>query len=255
MIRLTSRDMGIIRSTAACEVMTMLQLHQWHFDGLSVAATYKRLGKLAAAGYLKVVETKVGRDNLYTIGKEGGEALKKNGWKWEIKKEIPKDLEHHKGVVDARIGIEKWMERMPEMKLRYFYAYWELGQFQWPYAIIPDAVFSIRNAYMAQGALEFDRNQYSVAVFAKKLLQYGLLVKAHPISTVIVVAEQASHVEKLGKALEDVGTRIPLLTVALQDLRQHGLKAIPYRQAHMPGERSIIEQIEIDAARIAHQSE
>jgi hypothetical protein len=136
------------------------------------------------------------------------------------------------------------------MHLRYFYAYWELGQFGWSYAIIPDAIFSIRNAFLTQAALEFDRNTESLNVFAKKLLQYRTLITLHPISTVILVAEHRANLERLENGLEEVQTLIPLLLVALEDLCSQGLVACPYPRPHMHGRRTLLEQLEIDAVRM-----
>ena len=171
------------------------------------------------------------------------------GLDMELRKEVPKDLNHHLGVTDIRIAIERGMERMPGLNLRYIYAYWELGQFAWPYPIIPDAIFSVRNAYVAQATIEFDRNTESLGVFAKKLLQYRTLMRLHPISTVILVVEHRANVERIGTGLAEVESNIPLLTLALEDLKQHGLLALPHPRRHLFGNRTIAEQMEIDVAR------
>lgn len=140
-------------------------------------------------------------------------------------------------------------EHMPGLQLRYFYAYWELGRFAWSHPVIPDAIFSVRNAYTAQAALEFDRRTETLGVFAQKLSRYRLLLHRHPLTTVIVVAEQAKDVERLQQGLEQVGGRIPLLIVALDDLKRRGLMATPQPRSHMVGTRTIAEQMEIDFVR------
>jgi hypothetical protein len=175
--------------------------------------------------------------------------LQQHGWNVELKTEIPKDLAHHMGVVDMRIAIERGLEHVPGLQLRYFYAYWELGRFAWAYPVIPDAIFSVRNACTAQAALEFDRRTETLGVFAQKLLQYRQLLHRHPMTTVIVVAEKSKDVERLQQGLEQVGTRIPLLIVALQELKQHGLSATPQLRSHIAGKRTIFEQMEIDLVR------
>jgi len=213
----------------------------------------KRIRKLVEAGYLDAIETRVCSDNLLILGREGQRQLQQHGWNVELRKEIPKDLAHHRGVVDLRIAIERGLERMPGLLLRYFYAYWELGRFAWSYPVIPDAIFSVRNAYTAQAALEFDRRTETLGVFAQKLLQYRQLLHRHPMTTIIVVAEKSKDVGRLQQGLEQVGTRIPLLIVALEELKQHSLLATPQPRSHMVGKRTIFEQMEIDLAR--HQSE
>ena len=242
-----------MRTIAACQVLATGQVHRWHFGNVSLNMAQKRLRKLVEAGYLDSLETKVCTDNLVVLGKEGERQLQQHGWNVELKKDLPKDLAHHMGVVDMRIAIERGLEHMPGLQLRYFYAYWELGRFAWSYPVIPDAIFSVRNAYTAQAALEFDRKTETLGVFAQKLLQYRLLLHRHPLSTIIVVAEKAKDVERLQQGLEQVGTRIPLLIVALQELKQHGLLATPQPRSHMVGKRTIFEQMEIDLVRFTSE--
>ena len=249
MTKLTSRDRKLLHSIAACQVLATGQVHQWYFGNVSLNMAQKRLRKLVEGGYLDAIETKVCTDNLLVLGKEGQRQLQQHGWNMELKKEIPKDLAHHMGVVDMRIAIERGLEHMPGLQLRYFYAYWELGRFAWSYPVIPDAIFSVRNACTAQAALEFDRKTETLGVFAQKLLQYRLLLHRHPMSTIIVVAEKAKDVERLQQGLEQVGSRIPLLIVALQEFKQRGLLAAPQPRSHMVGTRTIYEQMEIDLAR------
>ena len=183
------------------------------------------------------------------MGKEGQAELQKTGWKVELKKEAPKDLQHHLGVVDIRIAMDRSLQVLPGMQLRYCYAYWELGQFAWSYPIIPDMIFSLRNAYTLQAAVEFDRKTEMLNVFAKKLLQYRMLLERHPLSTVMVVAEKAEDAERLEQGLEGVRSTIPILTTSLPDLKEKGLAAVARLHSPMYGTRTIAEQLEIDAAR------
>ena len=76
-------------------------------------------------------------------------------------------------------------------------------------------VFSLRNAYTIQAAVEFDRKTETLKVFANKLLQYRLLLHRHPLSTVMVVTEKAEDLERLEQGLEGVRNTIPIVTVAL----------------------------------------
>jgi Replication-relaxation len=255
MTKLTSRDRKILRAVGACQVLATGQVHRWHFLNVSLNMAQKRLRKLVEAGYLDALETKVCTDNLLVLGKEGQLELQQHGWNVELKKELPRDLAHHMGVVDMRIAIERGLEHMPALQLRYFYAYWQLGRFAWSYPVIPDAIFSVRNAYTAQAALEFDRKTETLGVFAQKLLQYRLLLHRHPLSTVMVVAEESKDIERLQQGLEQVGTRIPLLIVALQELKQRGLLATPQPRSHMVGTRTIYEQMEIDLVRLRSEEQ
>ena len=222
---------------------------------VSLNMAQKRLRKLVEGGYLDAIETRVRADNLLVLGKEGQRELQRQGWNVEPKKDLPRDLAHHMGVVDMRIGIERGLERTPGLRLRYFYAYWELGRFAWSHPVIPDAILSVRNALAAQAALEFDRRTETLGVFAQKLLQYRLLLHRHPLSTVMVVAEESEDIERLQQGLEQVGTRIPLLIVALEELKQRGLMAVPQPRSHMAGTRTIYEQMEIDLARLRSEEQ
>src|SRR6266849_6364864 len=255
MTKLTNRDRKLMRTIAACQVLATSQVHRWHFGNVSLNMAQKRLRKLVEAGYLDSLETKVCTDNLVVLGKEGERQLQQHGWNVELKKDLPKDLAHHMGVVDMRIAIEQGLQHMPGLLLRYFYAYWELGRFGWSYPIIPDAIFSVRNAYTAQAALEFDRKTETLGVFAQKLLQYRTLLHRHPLSTVMVVAEKSKDVERLQQGLEQVGSRIPLLIVALEELKERGLLATPQPRSHMVGTRTIYKQMEIDLARLQSEEQ
>jgi len=250
MTKLTSRDRNILWSCGVSQVLTTSQILRWHFGSTSLRNVQKRLQKLAAAGFLKVIETRVCTDNLVLLGREGQAELQKTGWKVELRQEAPKDLEHHLGVVDIRIALDRSLPTLPGMQLRYCYAYWELGQFAWSYPIIPDMIFSLRNAYTLQAAVEFDRKTEMLNVFAKKLLQYRLLLERHPLSTILVVAEKEEDAERLVEGLEGVGSTIPIVTVSLPDLKEKGLGAIARARSHMFGTRTIAEQLEIDIARL-----
>jgi len=250
MTKLTSRDRNILWSCGVSQVLTTSQILRWHFGSTSLRNVQKRLQKLVEAGFLKVIETRVCTDNLVLLGREGQAELQKNGWKVELRQEAPKDLEHHLGVVDIRIALDRSLPTLPGMRLRYCYTYWELGQFAWTHPIIPDVVFSLRNAYTLQVAVEFDRKTEMLNVFANKLLQYQMLLRLHPISTVIVVAEKDADLERLVDGLEGVQSTIPLCLVALPDLKQMGLAAVARPRLDMYGTRTLAEQLEIDAARL-----
>jgi Replication-relaxation len=249
MTKLTSRDRQILWSCGVSHVLTTSQIQRWHFGTTSLRNVQKRLQKLTEAGFLNVIETRVCTDNLVLLGKEGQVELQKTGWKVELKKEAPKNLEHHLGVVDIRIALEGSLKTLPGMQLRYCYTYWELGQFAWSYPIIPDVIFSLRNAYTLQAAVEFDRKTEMLNVFAKKLLQYRMLLERHPLSTVLVVVQKDEDAERMEQGLEGVRSTIPILTTSLPDLKEKGLAAIVRAPSHMYGTRTIAEQMEIDAAR------
>jgi Replication-relaxation len=250
MTKLTSRDKKILWSCGVSQVLTTSQIQRWHFGSTSLRNVQKRLQKLVEAGFLNVIETRVCTDNVVLLGRVGQAELQKTGWKVELRKEAPKDLEHHLGVVDIRIALDRSLTILPGMQLRYCYAYWELGQFAWSYPIIPDMIFSLRNAHTLQAAVEFDRKTEPLGVFAQKLLQYRLLLHRHPLSTVMVVAEKDEDLERLVEGLEGVRSIIPILTTSLPDLKEKGLAAIARASAQMYGTRTIVEQLEIDTARL-----
>ena len=94
MLKITSRDIAILRMCAACQVLTTSQAHQLHFHRVTVDAAQKRLRKLAGAQFLEAIESRTCTDNLYTLGKEGVNHVRKLGWKVERSNTIPKDLAH-----------------------------------------------------------------------------------------------------------------------------------------------------------------
>src|SRR5438132_1521496 len=64
MTKLTSRDRNILWSCGVSQVLTTSQILRWHFGSTSLRNVQKRLQKLVAAGFLKVIETRVCTDNL-----------------------------------------------------------------------------------------------------------------------------------------------------------------------------------------------
>ncbi len=128
MTKLTNRDMQILWSCGVSQVLTTSQIQRWHFGSTCLRNVQKRLQKLVEAGFLNVIETRVCTDNLVLLGKVGHAELQKTGWKAELRQEAPKDLQHHLGVVDIRIALDRSLPALPGMQLRYCYAYWELGR-------------------------------------------------------------------------------------------------------------------------------
>jgi DNA-binding Lrp family transcriptional regulator len=249
MLKLTSRDIAILRLCAACQVLTTSQVQRLYFDHIDASTVRRRLRKLVTEGYLESIETRIRTDNLYTLGKEGHRYLRALGWQVVERPEVPKDLDHHLGVTDIRIAIERSLKHTPDLHLRYFFAYWELGQFGWSYAVIPDGIFSLQNNRVLHAAIEFDRNTESITVFTKKLLNYRTLVRVHPVSTVILVAEHRGNIERLENGLAEIFASIPIVTVALEDLNLHGLQARCTPRAYLNGTRSVAEQMEIDGTK------
>ncbi len=95
MTKLTDRDRRILWSCAVSRVLTTSQIRRWHWKEANDSIVRRRLRKLAEAGYLKTVETKVCSENLVLMGNEGIKLLREAGWQEELKSEVPKDLDHH----------------------------------------------------------------------------------------------------------------------------------------------------------------
>ena len=113
-MRLTQRDKDIIKYLKRAKCLTTEQIAKVFFPGRSLDAVRKRMRKLVSRSYLSL-NTSLGI-SLFHL-----DSLK-----------ISRNCEHTMAINDVRITAGA---------VDFFYAHWELGEFNWEYPVIPDAVF------------------------------------------------------------------------------------------------------------------
>src|SRR6266851_1255123 len=131
-MRLLARDKAILRKLDACKWLTTSQVQRLFFPGISLDFVRKRLRKLGLGDHLKSFQPDRMSEALHGLGTP------------------PKQVQHLIGINELRLAAEK-------EACEFFYAYWELGQFNWSYPVIPDAVCKKGNLFL----IEYDTGSES----------------------------------------------------------------------------------------------
>jgi hypothetical protein len=216
MTKLTPRCVDLLRLLRGARWLTTSQVRTRFFPHASADAVRKRLRKLTAAGFLRMVQRDRLSDALFTLDRKGKQALENSGGpEVVLERQPPQQLEHFVSINDIRIAAELAGD------LSYFFACHELPGLGWADAIIPDAVFTMRGKTVA---VEFDRGLEGVRFFVRtKVPMYRSGIGGLPISAVIIVTESDARLRSLAQAVG--ATRIPFLYTTLGLIRQHGFLA------------------------------
>jgi Replication-relaxation len=192
MIRLTDRDARLLATCARSQWLTTGQIQKLFFRDVTVDRARKRLRKLLEEDYLHSSQPHRMVEMLHAVGPEGKRFLEGKGIEVNLARKLPEHLEHLVGINDIRTELESGRERV-----LYFFAHWELGKFDWPYRVIPDAVFSIVLDHEATFMVEFDRGTEDRKELLQKLRQYELIPAAFPFDAVLVIADSAQASNRL----------------------------------------------------------
>src|SRR5205823_6661280 len=85
---------------------------------------------------------------------------------------LPDHIEHLIGINDIRALVGTVSGGPTAVRLRYFFAHWELGQFHWTFPVIPDAVFCLERVQPYTFAIEYHRGTERGKALPEKLKQY-----------------------------------------------------------------------------------
>src|SRR5216683_916554 len=167
MLRLTERDKALIVKCSLCRWLTTRQIRRLYFPRATVNAVQKRLRKLSEAGYLRTHREDLLSEAIHTAGPKGKAIAEGKGVEAAVGSEVPRQIEHLRGVNDIRIAVETGAVRVA-----YFFAYWQLANLGWSHPVIPDAIFALRLPERRTFAVEYDRLTESLEVLASKLSTY-----------------------------------------------------------------------------------
>jgi len=110
----------------------------------------------------------------------------------------PKQIRHLIGINEIRIAAER-------KNCDFFYAYWELGEFNWQYPIIPDAICKAGDLYL----VEYDTGSETRKQLKNKFTMYSCFDFPY---TLILVADAAQRLLTLQRLSKIVGADpVPLL--------------------------------------------
>jgi hypothetical protein len=235
MVRITERDVRLVSKCAAAQWLTTGQIQRMFFGDSTPDAVRKRLRKLADAGYLQSSQPHRMAEMLHAVGRQGQSLLAQKGLDIRVGRKTPDHIEHCIGINDIRIAVEsaRW-------RAHYFFAHWELGQFGWNYAVIPDAVFSVQTDWRMTFMAEYDRGTEGREVLLRKLRQYEGFSSGFRFDGVVVVADSEKIGERLCGSL--LGSwRFALGVCCMPDLRDAGVGAHIFSEPGRMGKVSLAE--------------
>jgi hypothetical protein len=218
MVRITERDVRLVAKCAAAQWLTTGQIQRVFFRDSTLDAVRKRLRKLGEEGYLRSSQEHRMAEMLHTVGRKGQALLAEKGWDAPVGRKVPDHVEHCIGINDLRLAVES-----ASWKVHYFFAHWELGQFEWRHPVIPDAIFRVEKNSRLTFMAEYDRGPEGAEVLLKKLHQYEWLLGTFHFDAILVVADSEKLAGKLGGLLKGFH-RVPIGVCQVQNLRTTGVE-------------------------------
>jgi hypothetical protein len=215
-MRLTQRCLDLFRLLQAALWLFTGQIHRRFFPNASLDAARKFLRKQVERRHLVAYREHRMMETLFALGPEGRRALQRIGVA-EIRpqRRPPKQLAHLTGINDIRIAAEL------AGQLSFFFACWELPAFDWPHAIIPDAVCALSGRTFA---IEYDRGMEGVRFFAEtKIAQYERGLEGLPLTAILVITDGERRMRNLAQAVS--ASRQTILFSTLERVRARGLLA------------------------------
>jgi hypothetical protein len=182
MVQLTTRDKRILGKCMDAQWLTASQIHALFFKDKTLDAVRKRLRKLVEAQFLKAVQTRSFLDSFYTLDDVGITVLREARPGIQKHRTVPEHLEHLTAINDVRVAIES-----SDIKLRFFYAHWELSALGWKYPVIPDAAFSVRTDRISTCMVEIDRGTELSKDILQKFEGYATVALTFPFDAVILL--------------------------------------------------------------------
>ena len=238
-MRLTLRDMQILRLLRTARWLTTSQVRARFFSHATCDAVRKRLRKLTQEKYLVMVRRDHKSHALFALGPHEKAVLEDESTEPLIlERRPPARFDYFMGVNDCRVSAEL-------ARCTYFFACWELPRIHWRHKLIPDAIFSLQDQTFA---LEFDRGFEGAQFFAKTQrshLEQGF--PDLPDCRVLMITESAVRM----KALAIGPARVEILFIMIELIRTRGLFAsILCRQPREECEPESLLSPSLDAKRV-----
>ncbi len=213
MLRLTERDKALIVKCSLCRWLTTRQIRRLYFPRATVNAVQKRLRKLSEAGYLRTHREDLLSEAIHTAGPKGKAIAEGKGVEAAVGSEVPRQIEHLRGVNDIRIAVETGAVRVA-----YFFAYWQLANLGWSHPVIPDAIFALRLPERRTFAVEYDRLTETFEVLVSKLSAYGDGLPGFAFEAVVIVTERSRRLDLLVREIRKRNVTVRVLATALAEL-------------------------------------
>ena len=189
-LNLSERDLRVLAKCAVSKWLTTSQLQRLYFPDVTPDAARKSLRRLLQAEYLISLRENPMAEALYAVGSEAKALLATKGLEVELCRTPPGQVEHLIGINDVRIAVEAEPSRVA-----YFFASWELPQFRWEHAVIPDALFSLKGPERRLFVVEYDRGTETREQLSRKFLAYAAGLSGFSFDAVILVAYSPERLE------------------------------------------------------------
>jgi len=240
MLRVTERDKALIAKCGICRWLSTSQVQRLYFPHATVNAVQKRLRKLADEGFLRTHREDLLSQAIHAVGPKGKAIAEARGVDAVLRAEVPRQIEHLKGVNDIRIAVETG-----PVRVAYFFAHWQLADVGWPNPVIPDAIFAVRVPERRSFAVEYDRLTEGFEVLISKLIRYSS-IPGFLFEAVVIVTERERRMDLLSGGLRELEFRV--LSTTLGELEASGIFDCRFRELHRGTEFKLLELPDRDDA-------
>lgn len=235
-MRLTDRDIDILRKVNECSWLSTKQIKRNFFETTTKRAVNKRLRLLVDVGYLFCDRTSSTKDYFFRLGVKARQILEEHGLESDgiyIPRTLPVQLKHVSIINDLRWYAEQSIQKK-NGNLDFFFVDRELKGMLGNSLVIPDALLSFT---LGQGSmmkrsvvtLEYDAATENPQYFGRdKVRKYALAfasrngIFATEGLRVVVIADSRKRIVQLIKhSMKFLDKQIKFLYGSLEDLEQH----------------------------------
>jgi hypothetical protein len=241
-VRITERDVAMLVKCALCRWLTTDQLRRLYFPTATPNAVQKRLRKLAEAGYLRTYQESPTAEAIHAVGPKGKPLVEEKGIAAMLGGEIPRQIEHLRGVNDIRIAIESG-----SVPIAYFFAYWQLSNLGWGYPMIPDAVLGVRALGRRTFLVEYDRGTETLEKLAQKFRWYETSLLGFPSEAVVFITERPRQADLLARELRRKEVSVSILVSSLEGVLSGGFFEIEFTEVPGGGVRRVLAEVQEEA--------
>lgn len=217
MVRLTNRDRSLMVKSSVCRWLSTTQIRRLFFPDATVNAVQKRLRKLGEAGYLRTYREDMMSESLHTAGPKGKPLVAEAGLEVAPGNDVPRQIEHLRGVNDIRIAVETGA-----VPVAYFFSYWQLANLSWNHAVIPDAIFAVKAPLRRTFLVEYDRGTEPFEVLLKKFRCYEVLTE-FPFEAVLIVMDRIRRVDIFARRVRKADVTVRLLLGNIVEISEVGI--------------------------------
>ena len=172
---------------------------------------------------------------LYAVGSKAKALLATKGLEVELCRTPPGQVEHLIGINDIRIAVEAEPSRVA-----YFFSFWELPQFHWDHAVIPDALFALKCPERCTFVMEYDRGNETREQISRKFLEYGAGLSSFLFDAVILVTDTPERLETVRHHLRHRLVSVRLLGATLSAIKTIGVHAVEFQDIRATSERTTL---------------